>query len=226
MGFQGNFLIIGHRGAAGLAPENTLASFRQAAALGVDAVELDVHVVESQLVVIHDDTVDRTTDGHGPLAGRSIESLRGLDAGDGERVPLLDEVFAALPPGVGVNVELKGRGTGALFGDRLPDGGREILVSSFDRTELGAFRARRPDVPCAPLYAKRRSGMIAQALALDAWSIHLAEDLIDPDLIDRLADAGFRVLAYTVNDGARAAELADMGVSGVFTDYPDRIGRP
>ena len=226
MGFQGDFLIIGHRGAAGLAPENTLASFRQAAALGVDAVELDVHVVESQLVVIHDDTVDRTTDGHGPLAGRSIESLRGLDAGDGERIPLLDEVFAALPPGVGVNVELKGPGTGALCGDKLPGDGREILVSSFDRRELGAFRARQPDVPCAPLYAKRRSGMIAQALALDAWSIHLAEDLIDLSLVDRLSAAGFQVLAYTVNDGARAAELADMGVVGVFTDYPDRIARP
>ena len=226
MGFGDAFLVIGHRGAAGLAPENTLASFRRAAELGVDAVELDVHVVEGELAVIHDDTVDRTTDGRGPLAGYGLAALRELDAGEGERIPLLEEVFDALPPSIGVNVELKGKATGTVLADRLPDDGREILVSSFDRAELRDFHTRRPDAACAPLYHRRRPGMVGEARQLDAWSINVAEGLVDAGLVERLGAAGFRVLVYTVNDAARAAELAAVGAAGVFTDFPDRIPRP
>lgn len=223
MGFGGEFLVIGHRGAAGLAPENTLAAFARAVELGVDAVELDVHVVESRLVVIHDDTVDRTTDGRGALADHGLAGLRRLDAGGGERIPLLEEVWAMLPAAVGVNVELKGKGTGEVLPDALPDDGREILVSSFDLGELAAFHALRPDVPCAPLYHRRTGTMVADGRALGAWSVNVAEGLIDRRLVERLGGAGFRVLAYTVNDPARAAMLRDLGVAGVFTDYPDRV---
>lgn len=127
MSFSDRVLIIGHRGAAGLSPENTLPSFRRAWALGVNAVELDVHLVEDELVVIHDDTLERTTNGQGPVAGRSLAALRGLDAGGGWPIPLLREVVAALPAGAGLNVELKGTGTAAaggflhpLRGDRAP----------------------------------------------------------------------------------------------------------
>ena len=191
--------------------------------LGVDAVELDVHVVESRLVVIHDDDVDRTTDGRGGLADHGLAGLRGLDAGGGERIPLLEEVWAMLPATVGVNVELKGKGTGEVLPDALPDDGREILVSSFDLGELAAFHALRPDVPCAPLYHRRTGTMVADGRALGAWSVNVAEGLIDRRLVERLGGAGFRVLAYTVNDPARAAVLRELGVAGVFTDYPDRI---
>ena len=225
MGFGGEFLVIGHRGAAGLAPENTLASFARAVELGVDAVELDVHVVESRLVVIHDDTVDRTTDGRGVLTEHGLAGLHRLDAGDGERIPLLEEVLAMLPPTVGVNVELKGKGTGAVLPDALPGDGREILVSSFELAELTAFHTLRPDVPCAPLYHRRTRSMVADARDLDAWSVNVAEGLVDRPLMERLGGAGLRVLAYTVNDPARAAVLRELGVAGVFTDYPDRIVR-
>lgn len=226
MGFETAFLVIGHRGAAGLAPENTLAGFRRAVALGVDAVELDVHVVDGELVVIHDDTVDRTTDGTGALEDYRLGPLRELDAGDGERIPLLAEVLEAVPRSVGINVELKGQGTGAALADRLRDDGRAVLVSSFDRRELREFHARRPAVPCAPLHHRLRRGMAAEARKLDAWSINVAEGLVDRALIERLGAAGFPVLAYTVNDAARAAQLAELGVGGVFTDFPDRIDRP
>ncbi len=226
MGFAGDFLVIGHRGAAGLAPENTLASFARAVELGADAVELDIHVVEGRLVVIHDDTVERTTDGDGPLTAHGLAGLRELDAGDGERIPFLEEVFEAVPPSVGINVELKGPGSGAVFGDQFPDDGRDLLVSSFDRNELRDFHARRPSAPCAPLYHRLGAGMVADARELDAWAINVAEGLVDAPLMERLGGAGFRVLAYTVNDPARAAALAQLGVAGVFTDYPDRIQRP
>ena len=189
----------------------------------MDAVELDVQVVEGELVVIHDDTVDRSTDGRGTLTEHGLAGLRRLDAGGGERIPLLDEVLALLPPTVGVNVELKGKGTGEVLPRALPDDSREILVSSFDLAELTAFHALRPDVPCAPLYHRRTRSMVADARAFDAWSVNVAEGLIDRGLVERLGRAGFRVLAYTVNDPARAAVLRDLGVAGVFTDYPDRI---
>ena len=226
MGFDREFLVIGHRGAAGLAPENTLASFRRAVELGVDAVELDVHVVDGELVVIHDDTVERTTDGTGALGDYGLAALRALDAGDGERIPLLDEVFEAVPRSVGINVELKGTGSGAVLADRLGDDGHAVLVSSFDRQELRQFHARRPEVPCAPLHHRLRRGMAAEARALGAWSINVAEGLVERTLVERLGAAGFPVLAYTVNDAARAAHLAKLGVAGVFTDFPDRIERP
>ena len=226
MGFAGDFLVIGHRGAAGLVAENTLASFARAVELGVDAVELDIHVVEGRLVVIHDDTVARTTNGHGPLAAHGLAGLRALDAGGGERIPFLKEVFEAVPLSVGVNVELKGPGTGTVFADQFPDDGHEILVSSFDRGELRDFHARRPAVPCAPLHHRLGAAMVAEARELDAWSINVAEGLVDAPLMQRLGGAGFRVLAYTVNDPARAAALTELGVAGVFTDYPDRVRRP
>ena len=111
MSFHSERLIIGHRGAAGLAPENTLAGFGKAAALGVHAVELDVHCVGGRLLVVHDDHLDRTTSGSGELASLDIAELRALDAGGGQPIPYLEEVFDALPVEVGINVELKGPDT-------------------------------------------------------------------------------------------------------------------
>src|SRR4051794_29972802 len=105
------FLIIGHRGAAGLEPENTLRSFARAIEIGVDAIELDVYCVDDRLVVIHDDTLERTTNGRGEVMKSTFAALRQLDAGRGERIPTLEEVFAAVPERLTVNVELKGSGT-------------------------------------------------------------------------------------------------------------------
>lgn len=121
MGFRAARLIIGHRGAAGLAPENTLAGFARAAALGVHGVELDVHCVHGHLLVIHDDRLDRTTSGRGELATLDIGELRALDAGNGQPIPCLREVFESLPAEVGINVELKGPDTGAPVFSMLRD---------------------------------------------------------------------------------------------------------
>src|SRR6476646_6451219 len=93
MAFADAFLIIGHRGAAGLEPENTLRSFTRALRIGVDAIELDVYCVDGKLVVIHDDTLERTTNGRGDVMAMSYDALRRLDAGSGERIPTLDEVL-------------------------------------------------------------------------------------------------------------------------------------
>ena len=222
MGFDGNFLIIGHRGAAGLAPENTMKSFRRALACGVDAVELDVHAVDSRLAVIHDPTVDRTTNGRGPLSRYSIADLQRLDAGDGQPIPMLEDVLEAVPAGVGINIELKGPGTEALVAPMCLDRAN-TLVSSRDLRRLRAFRRARPDVMCAPVFRMPHRDMAGAARAIDAWSINIRNDLATPRRIGRLRDAGFRVLVFTVNDRRRALELKRQGVAGVFSDFPDRV---
>ena len=222
MGFDSEFLIIGHRGAAGLAPENTMKGFRRAFACGVDAVELDVHAVDSRLAVIHDPTVDRTTDGRGPASGYSIEDLKHLDAGDGEAIPLLEEVMEALPAGVGINIELKGPGTEGLLA-ATPHDGANTLISSLDLGRLEAIRRALPDAMCAPVFRMPHHDMAGAARSIDAWSINIRNDIATPRRIERLRATGFRVLVFTVNDRRRALELRQQGVSGVFTDFPDRM---
>jgi len=220
------FLIIGHRGAAGLEPENTLRSFARALEIGVDAIELDVYCVDGHLVVIHDDTLERTTNGHGDVMATSFEALRRLDAGRGERVPTLEEVFATMPNGFTVNVELKGKGTAGPVARSVAEHHRiDALVSSFDHRELARFHAAAPNVRVAPLYHRASAKMFDVADALGAWSINLSEELATAERLADVADRGFRSLVYTINDPVVAERLRENGAGGIFTDYPDRMRR-
>lgn len=226
MSFSDPVVVIGHRGAAGLVAENTLPSFRRAYACGVSAVELDVYYLGGSLIVIHDETVDRTTNGTGTVMGQTLASLRALDAGNGAVVPLLEEVVAELPEGVGLNVELKGPGTALpvarfLSGQRLP----EVLVSSFDHAELRVFREADGLTRVAPLFQRWQPDGLATAQALQAWAVNLSRRVAEPPLLARIAERGLRAFVYTVNDLEEARRLVASGASGVFTDYPDRITR-
>jgi len=224
---NGEFLIIGHRGAAGLEPENTLRSFARAIDLGVDAIELDVYLVDGELVVIHDDTLERTTDGRGAVESRRLVELRKLDAGQGERIPLLEEVLDLVGGRVAVNVELKGSGTArktAAVLARYP--GTQCLVSSFDHGELATFRATTRGVPVAPLFGKNHARMFEIADELNAWSINLSRKIATRAYFSQAHERNRRTLVYTVNDAAEAEQLRGAGATGVFTDFPDRIRRP
>ena len=219
--------VIGHRGAAGLAPENTLASFSRAVRLGVDGVELDVHLsADAHLVVIHDERVDRTTNGEGQVAATTLAALCRLDAGAGERIPTLDEVLEAMPARVAVNIELKGHGTAAPVARAVAGRKRPLLVSAFDHGELARFHGLCPDTPCAPLLAQWRPTVLDTARILGAWSVNLADRVADSATVTAVRDSGCRCLVYTVNDAERAAALRAMGVAGVFSDYPDRLLTP
>jgi glycerophosphoryl diester phosphodiesterase len=224
MALNAAFLIVGHRGAAGLEPENTLRSFARAIDLGVDAVELDVYCVDDRLVVIHDDTLERTTNGHGPVAETPFEALRWLDAGAGELIPTLEEVIELVAGRVAINVELKGDGTAAPVArciERQPNA--EILVSSFEHAELGRFRRESPNALVAPLFHKPSPQMFVIAGALGAWSINVSGRLATPALLSEIAERGYRSLVYTINDNSIARALRDGGAGGIFTDYPDRM---
>ena len=230
MSLASSFIVIGHRGAAGLVPENTMPSFQRAFELGVDAIELDVHRVEHRLAVIHDDTLERTTNGKGPVAGLSLVELKSLDAGGAASIPLLDEVLDVLPGRIAINIELKGRGTAALVADLLRNHPRLLseelcMVSSFDHLMLLRFRQIADDLPIsiAPLYHQWRSTWRNTTSRCRTKWLNLSEKLVTAARMHELGEAGLNVLAYTVNTPERALELQSLGVRGVFTDRPDLL---
>ena len=230
------FLVIGHRGAAALAPENTLESFHTALQWGCVFVELDVYVSQyangqPDLVVIHDAKLDRTTNGRGALSEYTIEQLRQLDAGNGQQIPLLAEVVELLREhvhhtrqSVGLNIELKGPGTAAPVAALLAElEDLPLLVSSFDHEQLHEVRALAPRAPLAPLFDRYRADWRETAKALDAQAINLSARIATTKRIAQMNQAGYPVLVYTVNSVAQGFDLLEMGAAGIFTDRPDKL---
>ena len=166
-------IIIAHRGASGTCPENTLLAFRTALEAGAKWLELDTQRVEHQLVVFHDDRLARTTNGRGLLADISLDALRRLDAGRGERVPLLHEVLALAVGRAQVNIELKGVGTGMATAELLKElfarkklVPGDVLASSLRLEELNKFRRILPQVRRAPIYEDLPKDFSAE------WFVH------------------------------------------------------
>ena len=231
-----DFMIIGHRGAAGLAPENTLHSFNTALAWQCPMLELDVYACadqqqQKQLVVIHDDKLNRTTNGQGRVVDHTVEQLRRLDAGDGEPIPLLQEVVdlinrhnAEHGTAVALNIELKGPQTAAPTAAALSDMGvLNVLVSSFDHRQLQQFHTLAPTCPVAPLYDRYRSSWRTTAAELNATAVNLSGRICTKERIMAMREAGYPVFVYTINTIAQARELRAAGANGVFTDRPDLL---
>lgn len=223
------FAIIGHRGAAGLAPENTLPSFQIALDMGCRGIELDVHRVMDanhvvRLGVIHDERLDRTTNQRGRVAEVTAETLGMLDAGNGAGVPLLDEVVELFDQADNtlLNIELKGKNTAAPTAAFLVQHPNiKVLVSSFDHDELRQFRRLDNTTPVAPLFSCKRRNLVDTAQALNAASINVAYPMVDAPLLETCRDAGYPVLVYTVNRVEDARRMKSRGVAGIFTDRPD-----
>jgi len=233
--------VIGHRGAAGHAPENTLAGFRRAALFGIRWVEFDVALTrDNQPVLLHDETVNRTTDGKGKLAEMALGHLQQLDAGSwhsaefvGERVPTLTEAFETLHElGLGANIEIKptkGREaeTGAIVARQVaaawPESLPRPLLSSFQIESLVAARDAASGLARGYLLNRLGKGWQKEAAALGCVSVHCNQRSLSRQTAAEVRQAGYRLLSYTVNDAARARLLFEWGVEAVFTDYPDRL---
>ncbi len=221
-----SLLCIGHRGAKGHLPENTLPSFEKAISLGCPWIELDVHLVENELVVMHDRTVDRTTNGSGKLKEMTLSEVRKLDAGDGAQVPLLSEVMALARGRAKINIELKGRGTAEAVSGVLDaacnDGWdpQDFLISSFWHEELSKADKRYHR---GVLYEKLPADPWDEVAALEGWSINLDKDAVTESIVRQAHDRGYPVLVYTVNEPADIARVIACGVDGVFSDYPERV---
>lgn len=219
-------ICIGHRGAKGYRPENTLPSFEYAIELGCEWVELDVYLVEGELLVIHDQRVDRTTDGSGEIKDLGLDYLRSLDAGNGARIPTLAEVLDLVGRRCRINVELKGEKTAGAtceLLDRYCETGwrsDDFLLSSFSHQEL-----MQTDVkfPRGALFAKLMPDQWLRASNLNAWSVNFDKQDVTPELVMEAHDRGYKVLVYTVNEAADITRMIECGVDGIFSDYPDRV---
>jgi glycerophosphoryl diester phosphodiesterase len=218
-------LRIGHRGAAGHEPENTLRGFEAAVALGADMVELDVHLCASgELVVIHDETVDRTTNGSGTVAGMTLSELRSLDAGKGERIPTLAEVFSTLRGRAGVNIELKGVGTAEPVHDYLKGvHAGNVIVTSFDWKMLARMRELSEEVRIGPLVYEDMAEALAVAEEIEAYSVNPYHRKIDAGYVAEAHGSGLRVYPWTVNEARDIGRVIGLSVDGVISDFPDRV---
>jgi glycerophosphoryl diester phosphodiesterase len=221
--------VIGHRGAAARAPENTLAGFRKAAALGCRWVEFDVRLSsDDQPVVIHDDTLDRTTDGSGAVGATPLADLLKRDAG-GEPIPTLRQTLAELiRVGLGGNLEMKADpGRDEALADAVATAVRRhaspLLVSSFSATALDAFARLAPGIPRGMLTETLVPGWRETASRLGAAAVACDQRSLRREDAGAAHGAGFLLAAYTVNDPRRALELFGWGVDSVFSDVPDTI---
>ena len=233
--------IIGHRGAAGYAPENTLASIRYAADLGIKWVELDVKITADGVpVLFHDNKLERTTNGQGYLANKTWNELETLDAGawfgqsfSGERIPSLVELIAELDKlRLGVNLELKpnprqDEKTGwitaqtvqALWPAKLPP----PVISSFKAPALAAFAEVAPMIARALLVHKVPKDWSLKAQSLGISSFHCDSRYLKRRHVQSMRESGLTVRCFTVNEEERAAQLFSWGVESIFSDFPGRI---
>lgn len=223
------FTIIGHRGARGHAPENTLLALDTGIRLGAHWLEFDVQHVDGELWLMHDLTVDRTTDGRGLLSTMTSGQIRALDAGGGQNVPTLRDALDLIDNRAGVNIELKtwngcAQAVAALLGDVIADGwpAERFLVSSFHHPELRAFHQLLPDVPIGPLLCGVPLDWAACASELGAAVLSVSSEFVDDTLVDDAHRRGVKLYVYTVNEPEEMRRLRAIGVDGIFSDYPDR----
>jgi len=233
--------VIGHRGAAEAAPENTLTGFRAAHAQGARWVEFDAKLsADNHVVLLHDDDLDRTTDAKGPARLKSLAELKALDAGSwfserfaGERLATLEEALALFQElDLAFNIEIKPcpgreRETAEIVLAELmrlwPHARPEPLVSSFAVDSLKAIRAAAPLARIGLLLEDHPDNWRDFGRRLNAQTINIWDKLATPAWIGEIKQEGYGLLVYTVNDAKRANELFVLGVDGVFTDAPGRI---
>ncbi len=225
-----NLICFAHRGASGHAPENTLAAFNKAVALGADWIELDVYAVDGELVVIHDHRLERTTNGTGTVTRRGISYLRRLDAGQGEPIPFLGEVLDAVDRRIKVNIELKGPQTAkpvvSLLDHYVRDRGwayGQFLVSSFDHDQVAAAKAACSQLPVGINLKKVARDRTWIPTQLDLFSVHVDVKSVSADIIDAIHRAGYLAFVFTVNTRTGIRRVAEMGGDGVFTNFPEKV---
>lgn len=217
-----SFLTVGHRGVMGVEPENTLRSFRRAEQAGLDQIELDLHLSkDGALVVMHDATVDRTTDGSGLVRDLTLDEIRGLDAGLGERVPVFEEVLDAVARPI--QAEIKDVAAARALADTLVERGAtgRVNVLSFHDEALAEIHALLPDVPTVLVASEPGPQIVTRAQAVGARLVSLDLTRLNLDVVRRCQAAGIAVMAWTVNTAQDWALARALGLDGAATDLPE-----
>jgi len=221
---------IGHRGAKGHLTENTLESISLALGMGIDGIEIDVHICASgELVVFHDFTLDRLSDGFGEITTKTYEQLQQLTLKGGYKIPLLTEVLDLIEGKYSINIELKGlhtaKGTCAIISKYIDKGWEysSILVSSFQENELLEVKKINSNILIAILSKASVAEAIEWAKVLNATAIHPSIGIITRQSVIDAHNEGFNVNVWTVNEPEDIARMIDFGVDGIISDYPDRL---
>ena len=236
--------VIAHRGASGVAPENTLAAFRKAVELGAGFIETDLQLSrDARLVALHDDTLDRTTNGQGPVSSKTVEELRRLDAGSwfrasnheaaspfaGERIPTIEEILAfGREHEIGLHLEVKATGPSgvehAIVGALRASG--EVprsVVLSFAPGILKRIRQLEPLVMTGFLYSDRLPTAVVTAVDAGARQLLPRQDRVTRELVTDAHGQDLKVVAWTANTPDEMQKLISAGVDGIITNYPDRL---
>lgn len=233
-------LSIAHRGSSGEAPENTMAAFKLAIEERADAIELDVHLSKDQhIIVCHDDSVNRTTNGTGSIGDMTVDELKRLDAGAwfkpvfaGETLPLLEEVFELVPEHIMINIEIKNSHGGQML-SRISEyikrynRAESVVVSSFDHRCLKQLKVLDPTIRIGVLLSHQLVD-VAQYMDLmgvEVYSIHPNHKLADSEELLRLSEKGYKVFPYTIDQDSQFQEVIDAGASGIITNYPGKLKR-
>jgi glycerophosphoryl diester phosphodiesterase len=227
---ENEFFCFAHRGASGHEPENTLLSIEKAISMGAPWIEVDVFAVEDELVVIHDERLEYRTNGSGYVTEKTLAYLRSLDAGKGQRIPLLREVFDLVGRRAGINVELKGAGTAVPavkliceYIARQSCHHDQLILSSFNHQELQIVKHLDPDIRIGALTLGIPRHYAEFAEALQAFSVHAGLAFINRDFVDDAHRRGLKIFVYTVNLPDDLSRVRAMGVDGVFTNFPELV---
>jgi glycerophosphoryl diester phosphodiesterase len=234
-------LVVAHRGFSGTAPENTLLAFKKALELGVDMIELDVHLSkDGEVVVIHDDTLNRTTNGKGKVVEYTLRELKQLDAGSffsppfsGERIPTLKEVLQLVKGRVPLIIELKkgemGRTTIIDLADRafqeVEKSGMlsQVLFASFELSAIERIRERNPHVPVAFNFGKDWSLPNEVTGGKPIPILSCRARVLNAVNVSEAHKQGIKVFVWALNTEEEMERFIKMGVDGIITDYPDRL---
>lgn len=220
-------LRIGHRGAAGHAPENTLAAIETGIRLGVDFVEIDVRrTADGALVALHDASVRRTTDGRGRVDALSLRQLRAFNAGKGERIPTVEEALKSVAASqVGLMLELKVIGVAHLTVDtvRAAEFKNPVIYASFLHAELTQVRAVEPEAALMVLFDKLPRAPVAYAAQFQASYVGLRHDRTSRPIVEAFHRENMLVWVYTANRREDIGRALSFGVDGVISDFPDRL---
>ncbi len=224
-------LVIGHRGAMGHETENTLASVQKALDLGVDMIEIDVFKIDSgEIVVFHDQSVERLTNGGGSIEEYNIFDLRQLIVDGNHQIPMLQEVLRLIDKRTKLNIELKGANTSDRVNFIIERYQKnqgwtldQFVISSFNWEELRSFRNINQKIDLAVLTEGNPLEAIPIAEELNAVAINPNYRQLNEEIVDAIHEAGFKVYTWTVNEPQDIEQMKKIGVDGIFSDYPERV---
>jgi len=217
-----NIVIIAHRGANNVAPENTLKSFKKAIELGADYVEFDVHLSrDGEIIIMHDENTLRTTGKDGLIKNMTLKELKKLDAGEGETIPTLDELIEVAKGKVGLQLEIKATGMATIIVETLDNYGliESTLISSFDHSELLNIKKIEPKLKLAPLIIGiKKNKTFNKAVANNFYAIHPFYKLISKNFIKNIHENNIKVNAWTVDSKNAMLKLIEMDIDGIITN--------